>query len=91
MVSAGRPSVGMPRRVRAQATAAHLHRAPQSSHGRHVVVPEADHMLPVTGASALAEEIVRLLDAEPDGPDGPDGPLIPSAPDDEEGRAEGDA
>ena len=90
MVSAGRPSVGMPRRVRAQATAAHLHRARQSSHGRYVVVPEADHMLPVSDASALAEEIV-LLDAEPDGPDEPDGPLLPSAPGDEEGRAEGGA
>ncbi|WP_406222456.1 hypothetical protein [Streptomyces decoyicus] len=51
----------MPRQVRGQATASHLYRAQQSSRGRHVVLPEADHMTPVTAPTALADEIVRML------------------------------
>ncbi|MGW7245132.1 hypothetical protein [Streptomyces decoyicus] len=51
----------MPRQVRGQATASHLYRAQQSPRGRHVVIPEADHMTPVTASTALADEIVRML------------------------------
>nr|WP_237550801.1 alpha/beta fold hydrolase [Streptomyces sp. SID8354] len=61
VVSAGRTSIGMPRRVRAQATASQLHRARQSPRGRHVVIPHADHMVPVTAPTELAEEATRLL------------------------------
>ncbi|MEV5580071.1 alpha/beta fold hydrolase [Streptomyces parvus] len=60
VVSAGRVSPGMPKSVRERATASHAHRARQSPHGRHVVLPEADHMVLTTSAAELAEEIRRL-------------------------------
>ncbi|MFD3983843.1 alpha/beta fold hydrolase [Streptomyces griseus] len=61
VVSAGRVSPGMPRTVRERATASHAYRARQSPHGRHVVLPEADHLVLTTSAAELAEEIRRLL------------------------------
>ncbi|MFE6699330.1 alpha/beta fold hydrolase [Streptomyces sp. NPDC057718] len=61
VVSAGRVSPGMPKSVRERATASHAYRARQSPHGRHVVLPEADHMVLTTSAAELAEEIRRLL------------------------------
>ncbi|SBU88105.1 Lysophospholipase, alpha-beta hydrolase superfamily [Streptomyces sp. Ncost-T6T-1] len=60
VVSAGRVSPGMPKSVRERATASHAYRARQSPHGRHVVLPEADHMVLTTSAAELAEEIRRL-------------------------------
>lgn len=60
VVSAGRVSPGMPKSVRDRATASHTYRARQSPHGRHVVLPEADHMVLTTSAAELAEEIRRL-------------------------------
>ncbi|PVD07897.1 alpha/beta fold hydrolase [Streptomyces sp. CS147] len=60
VVSAGRVSPGMPKPVRERATASHAYRARQSPHGRHVVLPEADHMVLTTSAAELAEEIRRL-------------------------------
>ncbi|MET8841941.1 alpha/beta hydrolase [Streptomyces rubiginosohelvolus] len=60
VVSAGRVSPGMPKSVRDRATASHAYRARQSPHGRHVVLPEADHMVLTTSAAELAEEIRRL-------------------------------
>ncbi|MFG2762280.1 alpha/beta fold hydrolase [Streptomyces rubiginosohelvolus] len=60
VVSAGRLSPGMPESVRERATASHAYRARQSPHGRHVVLPEADHMVLTTSAAELAEEIRRL-------------------------------
>ncbi|WP_408991847.1 alpha/beta fold hydrolase [Streptomyces sp. 1268] len=60
VVSAGRVSAGMPKSVRERATASHAYRARQSPHGRHVVLPEADHMVLTTSAAELAEEIRRL-------------------------------
>ncbi|MEU5037768.1 alpha/beta fold hydrolase [Streptomyces rubiginosohelvolus] len=60
VVSAGRVSPGMPASVRDRATASHAYRARQSPHGRHVVLPEADHMVLTTSAAELAEEIRRL-------------------------------
>ncbi|MER6603530.1 alpha/beta fold hydrolase [Streptomyces parvus] len=60
VVSAGRVSPGMPKSVRERATASHAYRARQSPHGRHVVLPEADHMVLTTSAAGLAEEIRRL-------------------------------
>ncbi|MFE6915964.1 alpha/beta fold hydrolase [Streptomyces rubiginosohelvolus] len=60
VVSAGRVSPGMPQSVRERATASHAYRARQSPHGRHVVLPEADHMVLTTSAAELAEEIRRL-------------------------------
>ncbi|MGW6651119.1 alpha/beta hydrolase [Streptomyces sp. CB02130] len=59
VVSAGRVSPGMPKSVRERATASHAYRARQSPHGRHVVLPEADHMVLTTSAAELAEEIRR--------------------------------
>ncbi|MFD7033126.1 alpha/beta fold hydrolase [Streptomyces sp. NPDC059917] len=61
VVSAGRPSIGMPPRVRERATASHAHRAGRSAHGRHVILPDADHMVPATAPDALAREIRTLL------------------------------
>ncbi|SCE60366.1 Lysophospholipase, alpha-beta hydrolase superfamily [Streptomyces sp. Termitarium-T10T-6] len=61
VVSAGRVSPGMPKSVRERATASHAYRARQSPHGRHVVLPEADHMVLTTSAAELAEEIRRLV------------------------------
>ncbi|MFJ1591372.1 alpha/beta fold hydrolase [Kitasatospora albolonga] len=60
VVSAGRTSAGMPESVRRRATVSHAYRARQSPHGRHVVLPEADHMVVTTSATELAEEIRRL-------------------------------
>ncbi|MFJ9919415.1 alpha/beta fold hydrolase [Streptomyces rubiginosohelvolus] len=60
VVSAGRVSPGMPKSVRDRATASHAYRARQSPHGRHVVLPEADHMVLTTSAAEVAEEIRRL-------------------------------
>ncbi|MEU7331664.1 alpha/beta fold hydrolase [Streptomyces parvus] len=60
VVSAGRVSPGMPKSVRERATASHAYRARQSPHGRHVALPEADHMVLTTSAAELAEEIRRL-------------------------------
>ncbi|MFF2228052.1 alpha/beta fold hydrolase [Streptomyces globisporus] len=60
VVSAGRVSPGMPKSVRDRATASHAYRARQSPHGRHVVLPEADHMVLTASAAELAEEIRRL-------------------------------
>ncbi|MDX3591149.1 alpha/beta hydrolase [Streptomyces sp. ID03-2B] len=60
VVSAGRVSPGMPQSVRDRATASHAYRARQSPHGRHVVLPEADHMALTTSTAELAEEIRRL-------------------------------
>ncbi|MFE2295832.1 alpha/beta fold hydrolase [Streptomyces sp. NPDC059452] len=60
VVSAGRTSVGMPESVRRRATVSHAYRARQSPHGRHVVLPEADHLVLTTSAAELAEEIRRL-------------------------------
>ncbi|OCC12191.1 alpha/beta fold hydrolase [Streptomyces sp. PTY087I2] len=60
VVSAGRVSPGMPKSVRERATASHAYRARQSPHGRHVVLPEADHMVLTTSAAELAEEVRRL-------------------------------
>ncbi|MFD4128940.1 alpha/beta fold hydrolase [Streptomyces globisporus] len=60
VVSAGRVSPGMPKSVRDRATASHAYRARRSPHGRHVVLPEADHMVLTTSAAELAEEIRRL-------------------------------
>ncbi|MFJ9319324.1 hypothetical protein [Streptomyces globisporus] len=57
---AGRVSPGMPRPVRDRATASLAYRARRSPHGRHVVLPEADHMVLTTSAAELAEEIRRL-------------------------------
>lgn len=61
VVSAGRTSVGMPESVRERATVSHAFRARQSPHGRHVVLPEADHMVLTTSAAELAEEVRRLV------------------------------
>ncbi|MFF9639042.1 alpha/beta fold hydrolase [Streptomyces bacillaris] len=61
VVSAGRVSPGMPKAVRERATVSHAYRARQSPHGRHVVLPEADHMVLTTSAAELAEEIRRLV------------------------------
>ncbi|MET9766029.1 alpha/beta fold hydrolase [Streptomyces sp. NPDC006415] len=60
VVSAGRVSPGMPKSVRERATASQAYRARQSPHGRHVVLPEADHMVLTTSAAELAGEIRRL-------------------------------
>ncbi len=49
----------MPQSVRDRATASHAYRARQSPHGRHVVLPEADHMVLTTSTAELAEEIRR--------------------------------
>ncbi|PVC88866.1 alpha/beta fold hydrolase [Streptomyces sp. CS131] len=59
VVSAGRVSPGMPKSVRERATPSHAYRARQSPHGRHVVLPEADHMVLTTSAAEPAEEIRR--------------------------------
>ncbi|MFD5682847.1 alpha/beta fold hydrolase [Streptomyces bacillaris] len=61
VVSAGRVSPGMPKAVRERATVSHAYRARQSPHGRHVVLPEADHMVLTTSTAELAEEIRRLV------------------------------
>ncbi|MFF7255805.1 alpha/beta fold hydrolase [Streptomyces microflavus] len=61
VVSAGRTSVGMPESVRERATVSHAFRARQSPHGRHVVLPEADHMVLTTSAAELAQEVRRLV------------------------------
>ncbi|WP_411084335.1 alpha/beta fold hydrolase [Streptomyces sp. cmx-18-6] len=61
VVSAGRTSAGMPESVRERATLSHAYRARQSPHGRHVILPEADHMALTTSAAELAEEIRRLV------------------------------
>lgn len=53
VVSAGRVSPGMPKSVRERATASHAYRARQSPHGRHVVLPEADHMVLTTSAEEI--------------------------------------
>ncbi|CAD5935983.1 protein of unknown function [Streptomyces sp. KY75] len=61
VVSAGRFSPGMPKAVRERATVSHAYRARQSPHGRHVVLPEADHMVLTTSAAELAEEVRRSV------------------------------
>ncbi|WP_079184505.1 alpha/beta fold hydrolase [Streptomyces uncialis] len=62
VISAGRTSVGMNARVRELATASHAHRAARYPRGRHVIGPQADHMMPVTGPDVIAAEILRLID-----------------------------
>nr|WP_324607437.1 alpha/beta hydrolase [Streptomyces sp. NRRL F-5702] len=66
VVSAGRVSPGMPASARERATASHAYRARQSPHGRHVVLPEADHMVLTTSPAELAEEIRRMLRPDAD-------------------------
>lgn len=61
VVSAGRTSPGMGRSVRTAATASHAYRAGLTAGGRHVILPEADHMVPTTAPEALAQEIRALL------------------------------
>ncbi|MBU9763530.1 alpha/beta hydrolase [Mycobacterium sp. TNTM28] len=55
---------GMPEEVRAQANAAHAHRAAQSPHGRHVVAQHSGHTIPVTEPQVIADEIIRLVRAD---------------------------
>ncbi|MBV0918279.1 alpha/beta fold hydrolase [Mycobacteroides chelonae] len=52
---------GMPRQVRAQAIAAHVHRAAQSACGRHVIAQHSGHAVPVTEPQLVADEIARLV------------------------------
>ncbi|MCC0579213.1 alpha/beta fold hydrolase [Streptomyces californicus] len=66
VVSAGRVSPGMPASARERATVSHAYRARQSPHGRHVVLPEADHMVLTTSPAELAEEIRRMLRPDAD-------------------------
>ncbi|MEU3882749.1 alpha/beta fold hydrolase, partial [Streptomyces californicus] len=66
VVSAGRVSPGMPASARERATASHAYRGRQSPHGRHVVLPEADHMVLTTSPAELAEEIRRMLRPDAD-------------------------
>jgi len=52
---------GMPQRVRAQAIAAHIHRAARSVDGRHVIAQHSGHAVPITEPELIAEEIARLV------------------------------
>jgi pimeloyl-ACP methyl ester carboxylesterase len=60
VISAGRPSAGMNRRVRAEADASHAHRAGLSRQGRHVHALRSGHMIQATEPDLIAAEIRRL-------------------------------
>ncbi|MFV8162499.1 alpha/beta fold hydrolase [Mycobacterium sp. 134] len=53
-------SDGMGGEVRAQANAAHSHRAAQSTDGRHVIAQHSGHTIPLTEPQVIADEIARL-------------------------------
>ncbi len=52
---------GMPKHVRAQAIAAHSHRAAQSPDGRHVKAQHSGHAVPISEPQLVADEIARLV------------------------------
>ncbi|MGW5381592.1 alpha/beta fold hydrolase [Nocardia sp. NPDC003963] len=60
VISGGRPGDGMNARVRADANAAHAHRAAVSPAGRHVLAPGSGHYVPITEPDVVAAEIRRL-------------------------------
>ena len=51
---------GMGGEIRAQANAAHRHRAAQSPDGRHVLAQHSGHTIPLTEPQVIADEIARL-------------------------------
>ncbi|KIW11031.1 hypothetical protein PV08_10330 [Exophiala spinifera] len=52
---------GMPEQVRAQAIAAHVHRAAQCCQGRHVVADRSGHLVPMTEPELVVAEIRRMV------------------------------
>lgn len=60
VISGALDSPGMPRGTRAAATASHVQRARVSEVGRHVLAERSGHLVPLTDAELIAEEIRRL-------------------------------
>ncbi|KAA9149445.1 alpha/beta hydrolase [Amycolatopsis acidicola] len=60
VISGALTGSGMNAEVRAQANAAHEHRAAQSPRGRHVIAARSGHYVPVTEPELIAAEIARL-------------------------------
>lgn len=52
---------GMPEHVRAQAIAAHIHRAAQSPDGRHVIAQHSGHAVPITEPQLIVDEVASLV------------------------------
>ncbi|MFB9907707.1 alpha/beta fold hydrolase [Allokutzneria oryzae] len=61
VISGGRTSPGLHKRIRTAADASHEYRAQQSPQGRHVYANQSGHMVPVTEPGLIATEIMRLL------------------------------
>lgn len=56
-------SDGMPRCIRAAATAAGAHRVAQSLNGRHVIARQSGHYVPLTEPDLIADEVRRIARA----------------------------
>lgn len=52
---------GISTRIRAAASAAHIHRAAQYKRGRHVLAQNSGHLIPLTEPDVIAAEIRRFL------------------------------
>ncbi|GAA1829512.1 alpha/beta hydrolase [Pseudonocardia ailaonensis] len=63
VVSGTRTGSGMTARTRADANAAHAHRAAASPAGRHVLAPNSGHYIPLTDPELVATEIRGLVEA----------------------------
>ncbi|MBP2478897.1 pimeloyl-ACP methyl ester carboxylesterase [Crossiella equi] len=61
VISGALNSPGMPRNVRTAATESHQERARVSSPGRHVFAPHSGHLVPLTDAAVVVEEVRRLV------------------------------
>ncbi|MGI5128725.1 alpha/beta fold hydrolase [Pseudonocardia sp. CA-107938] len=59
-VISGARAGGLPRRLRAEITAAHAARAACSPHGRHVLAARSGHLVPITEPHVVIGEILRL-------------------------------
>ncbi|MCO1575639.1 alpha/beta fold hydrolase [Crossiella sp. SN42] len=62
-ISGALDSPGMPRGTRAAVTESHRRRALLTEGGRHVLAPRSGHLVPLTDAELIAEEVQRILTA----------------------------
>lgn len=61
VISGALADMGMSHQLRAQANAAHSHRASLSMSGRYVVAERSGHMIPFTEPEVIIEEIRRMV------------------------------
>lgn len=61
VISATKPGDGPAKKIRASVNAAHVYRATQSPHGRHVLAEDSGHDIPYNDPQLVAAEIRRLI------------------------------